>query len=212
MRADARSPAAPAAPSGTARRDATREVERADERVLVDRVRNGDESAFETIFRGYFQSLLTFAQGYVHSRALAEELVQEVFLRIWANRADWVVETSVRAYLFGAVRNRALNQLDRDRVDHRWRLRAVGDESGMSVSGRIAGPEQEVIANEIGAAVRVAIDALPERARMAATLRWREGLRYAEIADAMGISRKGVENQLARVAKILRDKLAAHRV
>lgn len=74
MTADGGSPARPVVSAGTASRDVLREVERADERVLVDRVRHGDESAFEIIFRGYFQLLLTFARGYVHSRALAEEL------------------------------------------------------------------------------------------------------------------------------------------
>jgi RNA polymerase sigma-70 factor (ECF subfamily) len=149
--------------------------------------------------------------GYVRSEAIAEELVQDVFLQIWAKHGSWRIETSLRAYLFSAVRNRCLNHLERGRVDRRWRASVTREQTGPSLSGRVQGPDEAVLSDEIRSAVHSAIDALPERARAVAILRWREGLSYAEVAEALGISRKGVENQLARVTKVLREKLAHFR-
>jgi len=99
--------AAPAASPGapTAGPDALNETELA----LVRRVCSGDEAAFEQIFRGYYAPLVSFACRNVGSQALAEELVQEVFLHIWMRREQWVVERSLAAYLFRCVRNRILN-------------------------------------------------------------------------------------------------------
>jgi len=83
---------------------------------VVARVRAGDEGACETLFRTFHAPLWKFAYGYVRSREAAEEIVQEVFLALWRNRATWEVHTSVRAWLFGAVRHQALNYLRHERL------------------------------------------------------------------------------------------------
>lgn len=209
MTSDSRSFVRSIAPTSSGR--VTREIEEADEAILVERVREGDEAAFETIFRCYYGPLVAFSYRFVQSEAVAEELIQETFLRIWANRASWKIDTRIRAYLFAAVRNRCLNQLDRQRVNGRWRSRADGFEDGTELTGRVPTPEEQAEAGEVRAAVGAAIASLPERARLVATLRWQRGLSYAEIAEAMGITRKGVENQLGRVMKTLRAKLGAYR-
>lgn len=208
MPPDSKSVVRPVAPASSGR--AAREIGEADEAELVERVRRGEDAAFETIFRCYYRPLVAFARGYVRSEAIAEELIQETFLRIWTNRTSWKIDTRIRAYLFAAVRNRCLNHLDHQRVNGRWSARAVGDEAGADLTGRIPTPEEDALAGEVRAAVRAAIESLPERARAVATLRWQGGLSYAEIADAMGITRKGVENQIGRVMKVLRGKLGIY--
>ncbi len=80
---------------------------------LVARIRAGDEGGCEALYVAHHGPLWRFAYGYVRSAEIAEELVQEVFLALWRNRADWEVSGSVRAWLYGAVRNRALNPGDR---------------------------------------------------------------------------------------------------
>jgi DNA-directed RNA polymerase specialized sigma24 family protein len=89
----------------------------------ADRIRGGHRDAFEALYRTYWQRLYAFAFRYVRSQPDAEDAVQEVFFRIWRGRADWVPAGAVRNYLYLAVRNAALDRLERAAVARRWRGR-----------------------------------------------------------------------------------------
>lgn len=170
---------------------------------LATRIRSGDAAAFDTLFRAYYGQLCSFACTYTGSPDTAEEIVQDVFTAIWARRAQWTVTVSARAYLYGAVRNRAQRRRAQARAEQvRWSLLAT-DQALES-----ADAEDRLERGEVEAIVRRAIDRLPERSRIVATLRWQRQLSHPEIAAVMGISVKGVENQLTRVAKRLRVFLA----
>jgi RNA polymerase sigma-70 factor, ECF subfamily len=176
---------------------------------VVERVRAGDERAFEALFRAHYAALCGFAVRYVRTRALAEELVQDLFMALWARRASWEVRGgsgSVRAYLFAAVRNRALNARTRRAVERDWEE----DETAAEVRTLHHAPvaaDAALEAAELHGRLTAAIESLPERCRLVMQLRWRDQLSYAEIAEVMGISTKGVENQLSRGLKALRDRL-----
>src|SRR5437867_6584755 len=90
-----------------------------DERAWADRIRAGDVDAFEALYRTYWQRLYAFAFRYVRSKEDAEEVVQDVFFRIWRGRADWVPAGAVRNYVYCAVRNAARDRLARAAVA-RW--------------------------------------------------------------------------------------------
>lgn len=170
------------------------------------RVRAGDAGALEALFRAHYAALCEFAARYVRQDALAEELVQDLFADLWARRADWQLRGSVRAYLFGAVRNRALNLRKRQALERDWEQ----DESHDEVRALHAVPQSADDAVEradLQARLQAAIEALPERCRLVMHLRWREQMRHAEIASVMGISVKGVEVQLARGLRTLRARL-----
>ncbi len=177
-----------------------------DAESLLPLVRAGDERAFEAIFREYYAALCGLVTTMTQSRDLAEEIVQNVFLRIWATRTRWEVRGSVRSYLFGAVRNEALNHLKRDRLERQWVEDAREDEE-VPLHGSIPSPDAVLDGAELSDAVRRAVEQLPPRARMAVQLRWQGQLRHAEIAEIMGISVKGVENQLGRALEALRRML-----
>jgi RNA polymerase sigma-70 factor, ECF subfamily len=173
---------------------------------VVARIRSGDEHAFEQLFRAYYSSLCDFAARYAKDDALAEELVQDLFADLWARRRDWQVRDSVRAYLFAAVRNRALNLRKRQAMESDWEQ----DEASADIRTlHPTTPEPADAAVEradIRARLDVAMAALPERCRLVMHLRWREQMRHAEIAAVMGISVKGVENQLARGLASIRQR------
>jgi RNA polymerase sigma-70 factor (ECF subfamily) len=175
-----------------------------EDRDRAERIRRGDAGAFEALFREHHAGLCRFAEGYVRDSAIAEELVQDVFFELWRGRAGWELRATVRAYLFGAVRNRALNHLKRASRERGWlaRLGREADPSDPSPA-----PDRAAAESEAAAAVARAVSRLPERARMVVELRWRHGLRHGEIAEVMGISVKGVENQLGRALKALRATL-----
>ena len=172
----------------------------------VQRVRAGDLEAFESLFRAMHAPLLAFGARYVGDTARAEELVQDVFLALWERRAEWVVTGSVPSYLFAAVRSRALNVRRRDAVEQRW----ADDEAHDSVRALHPPPQRAdtaLEAREARARVDAAMAVLPPRLAQVMVMRWHGGLSYAEIARILGISVKGVENQLGRGLKALRAAL-----
>ncbi len=174
--------------------------------MLVERVRAGEEGAFEIVVRTYGPGLVGFAARIVGSLAAAEELVQDVFLRVWARRAELAVRDTLKTYLYRAVRNAALNRrrevrsAERGLEALRWQA-AVEGESGAS------GAERTVQQAELVAAVRRAIAELPERCRLTFTLVRDRGLSYAEAAAVMGVSVKTVDAQLAKAVRALRESL-----
>jgi RNA polymerase sigma-70 factor, ECF subfamily len=174
--------------------------------ALVARVRAGDERALETLFRSHYSPLCDFAARYVRQDALAEELVQDLFADLWARRQSWHVRGSVRAYLFAAVRNRALNLRQRQSIERDWEH----DEAIADVRELHRPPEaaDEILERaDLRTRLDAALESLPERCRLVMHLRWREQMRHAEIASVMGISVKGVEIQLARGLRAVRARV-----
>ncbi|MGV3709909.1 MAG: RNA polymerase sigma-70 factor [Gemmatimonas sp.] len=172
--------------------------------AIALRVRDGDAHAFEQLFRATHPALVQFATRYAGDHARAEELVQDVFFSIWQAGTQWTPQGSVRAYLFRAVRNRALNLVRRDAIEKDWETHiGHADEHAPATDSIVA----ELAHEELVTRAHIAIDSLPERCRLVMHLRWREQMSYAEIAEVMGIGVKGVENQLARGLRAVRGKL-----
>ena len=169
---------------------------------LLARLRAGDEAAYDAIFRAWYAPLVRAAQAVVRERAVAEELAQDVMLELWRRRESLAAETSVQAYLFRAARNRALNHLRHLRVQREGAPFAAQDES------RDAPAPAQLVAAELGAAIRMAMDELPPRCREVFELSRVRGLKYAEIAETLGVSVKAVEGQMARALRTMRERLA----
>ena len=181
---------------------------RLDERPLVERVRAGDSLAFERLFRRYYAALCTFAARIAGSDAIAEDVVQDVFRRIWERRESWTIDTTVTAYLYGATRNGIFDYRKHERVVARWEDAAfAAAEQADPVLD--PAPDEIVYAAELAAAVESAARDLPERCQQAFLLKWTDGLTYDEIAEVMDISRKTVEMQMTRAYKRLREQLKA---
>jgi RNA polymerase sigma-70 factor (ECF subfamily) len=168
----------------------------------AERVRRGDREAFEALFRAYADDLCGFAAGHVGEQA-AEDIVQDVFCDLWNRRADWRPQ-SVRAYLFGAVRNTALDRLKHRRVEQAW-------EAEEKYRGRPSGlesPTDVLQHHELKRAMQQAVEALPERRRLVYRMVRQQGMSYAETAEVLGIAPKTVENQMGRALKMLRERLS----
>jgi RNA polymerase sigma-70 factor, ECF subfamily len=174
--------------------------------ALVARIQAGDVGEFERFFRAEFAALCGFADRYLHDRAAAEDLVQQLFADLWERRARWNPQFGARAYLFAAVRNRALNVRKRHAVERDWE-REEAVPSVRTLHPIPLRPDEVFAARDLRATLDALLAALPERCRLVMLLRWREQLSYAEIAAVMEISVKGVENQLARGLRALRERL-----
>jgi len=169
--------------------------------ALVARIRAGDEMAFTHVVTSLAAPLLAYVTSFVRSPELAKDLVQDVFADLWTHREQCAPTGSLERHLFGAARFRALHALRRQRVEQRHTLGAEKGEVSVF-------PDDERLEHaELYAAVVRAAQTLPPRAAVAFTLRWRDGLSYAAIADRLGISVKGVEIQITRALKAIRDRL-----
>jgi RNA polymerase sigma-70 factor (ECF subfamily) len=175
----------------------------ASERDLQERIRAGDEGAFDVIFRSNYPHLVRMAESVVREPALAEEIAQDVMLELWRRRESLDVEQTFRAYLIRATRNRALNHIRHQRIVAREAAYAAL-ESPSSPSA-----EQELLGVELERAVREAIDGLSDDCREVFQLSRESGLKYAEIATTLGISIKTVEKRMGQALTELRDRLAA---
>lgn len=166
----------------------------------VARIRNGDEAACEALYLHYHEPLWRFARRYVRSGEAAEEIVHDVFLALWRDRTIWDVSVSARAWLYGAVRHHALNHLRHERVVTRFTEHAGTQDDADVVAMGAAPPDvhEALEAGDLDAAVSRAIAALPERRRLAMTLRWKHGLSSADIARALGMTDASVRVLLTR--------------
>ncbi|MFH5885408.1 RNA polymerase sigma-70 factor [Halalkalibaculum sp. DA3122] len=173
------------------------------EKYWVKAVQKGDKQAYRMMFEAWYDPLLRFAFRYVESRAIAEGLVQEVFLWIWQNRADWEVRGKLKTYLFRAVKYEAIDHLRKDRTRDKY-VEKFSEIRETKVEPKLPETDDE---SEFIRATQQAIEELPERARMVYKLSRLEGLTYKEIAQVLEISPKTVETHMSRALDYLRDRL-----
>lgn len=165
-------------------------------------LRAGDDAAFDATFRAWYVMLVHAVARIVHDRGAAEEIVQDVMLELWRRREQLPDDGSPQAYLFRSARNRALNHLRHLRVQRR-------SEPALTAEPRPdLRADTDLAGDELALAAARAIAELPPRTREVFELSRGRGLRYAEIADLLGISVKAVEANMGRALRMLREQLA----
>lgn len=159
------------------------------------RFQQGDRAAFEQLFERYSTPLVSFLARMVPDRGRAEELAQEVFVRIHQARSRYEPRAKFSTYLFGIAHNLALNELDRA---YRKRETSLEDPAADQVSSQDASIEEQLDAERTARRLEAGLARLPERQRSALLLRSREGMSYAEIAEVLGASSSGVKSLIHR--------------
>ena len=176
------------------------------ERRQIQQLREGCSETFEQLFRTHYESLCRFTLGYVDHLGQAEDLVQDVFFSLWEARHTLEVERSLKGYLYGMTRNRALKHLRRQRVRDKWA--ASGELRKAAPRVVLEQADDALQQKELEQSAKEAINELPERRRQIFVLSRRHDLTYAEIAEALDISIKTVETQMSRALKFLHERLA----
>lgn len=172
-----------------------------DDAELVARLGADDAGAYDALFKAHYAELCRFACGYVHAPDIAEEIVQDVLYRVWQRRRALEIRTTVRAFLYALVRNRALNELRHRRVVER-RATLLPAHTDAPAADR------PLLAGEMARAIEGVLASLPAKAQRAYRLRYDDQLSYLEIGEAMGLSVKRIESLLRQVRLALRDGLA----
>lgn len=188
---------------------------RTDVQLMLD-VKAGDEASFELLLHRYRTPLVNFLYRMVRSREQAEDLAQEVFLRVYRARADYVPSAKFTTWLFRIATNLALNSVR----DHRYEKLNVsidapittdaedGDERTLDVPETTPNIEQHLVEDARRKMIRHAIDKLPEKQRAAVLLHKYQELDYAEIAKILACSESALKSLLFRAYETLRVELA----
>jgi RNA polymerase sigma-70 factor (ECF subfamily) len=170
---------------------------------LMLRLKAGDAASFGLLLTRYRGPVIHFLYRMVQNQGVAEELAQEVFLRVYRARASYVASAKFTTWLFRIALNLALNNL-RDARDQRET--ASLDE--LQVADRSPSAEQRLLEAARLAEIRGAIRALPDKQRAAVLMHKYEEMGYAQIAEVLGCSESAVKSLLFRAYETLRARLA----
>src|SRR3974377_459548 len=187
---------------------------RTDVQLMLD-VKAGDEASFELLLQRYRTPLVNFLDRGVGNREEAEDLAQEVFLRVYRAREDYVPSAKFTTWLFRIATNLALNSVRDTRyrklgvsIDGRISEAEGGDEGTLDIPEKHPNIEQHLVEDARRKMIRHAIDKLPEKQRAAVLLHKYQELDYAEIAKILACSESALKSLLFRAYETLRVELA----
>lgn len=181
------------------------------EQELISRIRAGDLAAFEHLYEEFGPGLLAFAYSQVRYRAIAEELVQELFLNLWKHRQKWVLTRSLTAYLFGALRNHIYSHRRTMAGRDELTRSSSNDDAGLAAIPSNSRTDDLVRESELQHAIDRAVESLSPRCQETFVLVHEQHLSYAEAAEVMGVSVKAIEMNIVRAFAALRRDLARWR-
>jgi len=179
---------------------------------IMLRVKAGDESAFDFLVQKFRRQLIGFMYRMTHSQPIAEELAQEVFLRVYRSRESYSAEAKFTTWMYRIATNLALNHLrdtKTERIEVSVSLDEPDDETGRTpdVADHGLTAEQDLLRRERLAAIRKEVEALPERQRMAVLMHKYQGMDYKEISKVLKLSESATKSLLFRAYETLRETL-----
>jgi len=157
--------------------------------------------AFEAVFKLYYQELCRLAYSILKDRGPSEEIVQDVFLKVWDKRNKLEVKTSLKSYLYSSVRNSCFNYIKHLKIEREYADKQENNFYSFDAT------EDKVAGNELNHAINKALEELPEKRREVFELSRFEGMKYNEIAAHLNISVKTVEAQMGHALAFLRGRL-----
>ena len=187
-------------------------VDETSDAAVMLRVAAGDEAGFNYLVGKYHRAMINFLYRMVHNQAVAEELAQEVFLRVYRSRESYRAEAKFTTWLYRIATNLAVNHArdtKHERSVQNVYLDAPDEESGTTpdVADDTPTIEQTLVRDERMAAIRAHVMALPERQRMAVLMHKYQGMDYRQIGDVLKLSESATKSLLFRAYQTLREKL-----
>lgn len=168
--------------------------------ALQSSISLGNESAFGRLYGSFYKRLCVFSFSLVHSREIAEDVVEEVFISVWMQRTKILEIRNLSVYLYVAVKNRSLNKIS-DKA--RQLLNTPFDGIEPEVEALEENPYTALVTAEMLDRMNKAIEALPPRCKMIFKLVREDGLRYKEVAEILNISVNTIDVQMAIAIKRL---------
>lgn len=173
-----------------------------EEHTLIMRFIEGDQTAFELLFRFYYPGLVVFAKQLIFDPAEAENIVQDFFVNLWVNRDKIKDSSSLKGYFFTSIKNRAFNYLKSVKV----REHIIDELKQLTESDSLFQPDI-FVESELQNRIKAALNKLPARTREIFVLSRTKGYSNDEIADMLNISKRTVETQISNALRSLRVEL-----
>lgn len=170
---------------------------------IVKELKKGNKGAFEMVFKKYYSSLCVYVMKYCRDESTSKEIVSRFFFNFYEKRKTLQIETSLRSYLFRAVRNTALNYI-RDNSKKVSEQESDADVLTLSLSDSV---HETLLGKELQEVIDDAIDSLPDQCRVIFVKSRFEDKKYKEIAKELNLSINTVETQMSRALKKLRVDL-----
>jgi RNA polymerase sigma-70 factor (ECF subfamily) len=172
------------------------------ERILLEKLKNDDQSAFTIIFTKYYQDLVQFSYSYTRNPDASEEIVEVVFLKLWENRKSLVIHNSLKSFLLKTVQNRSIDSLRHVNVTHKY-ASLVLEHPLLSENDT----ENYILHSELEANFNHAMEKIPAQYAEAFRMSRIESLNYHEIAQKLGVSVRTVEVRVSKALSLLRVEL-----
>lgn len=173
-------------------------------RRLIDKITyHDDTAAYKELFLLYHKRLLNFSMTITHSKESAEEVVSDVFMKIWANRKTLSTIENFHLYIYVVTKNLSINRILKERKRQTFSL----DEIEIDIKNIYTNPEQLMITAEMQKRISAAIHALPPKCKLIFKLIREDGLKYKEVAELLSLSLKTVENQMTIALKKITESI-----
>ena len=187
-------------------------VDANDDAQVMLRVKAGDDSAFDYLVQKYRRAMMSFMYRMTHNAAVAEDLAQEVFLRVYRSRAGYEPSAKFTTWLYRIATNLAVNHARdtrHERPENTVSLDERDEESGttMDVPDNSLSVEENLLRRERLQAIRNKVQQLPERQRMAVLMHKYQQMDYRQIADVLKLSESATKSLLFRAYESLREQL-----
>ena len=170
--------------------------------IEIIELKAGNAKVYELLFQQFYRPLCQYAYSIIHNQDETEDIVQEIFCKLWEQREKIEIHTSTKSYLYRMVHNACLNRIKQTELqyEHHEQIAYLSASDYNNV-------EKTMENKELRHKINLAVASLPERCREAFLLSRMQHLSYAEIAQKMQISSNTVETQIVKALKTLRLKL-----
>ncbi len=173
-----------------------------EEKFIVELLKQGNENAFNSLFRDYGKRVYSFCYGYLKSKEDAEEMVQETFIRVWESRSTIDPDYSFGGFVFTIAYRLVLNRFRKRRYEYIGNLHWLGNRARASNE-----TEDSVIYNDLGRLAKDAIASLPPKRKQIYRMIKEDHMTYQQVAQCLNISPKTVEAQMTEALKHLRKNI-----
>lgn len=173
-----------------------------EEQDLLIELKRGDKKAYSLLFNKYYKDLVLFGGNFLPDKAVCEDIVQNIFLKLWNNREALIIETSLKSFLLKSVRNSCLDEIKHKVVVREHESYVINFDPSDDMD-----TENYVLYSDLQAQLDKALDKLPAVCREAFEMNRLAGLKYKEIAEQLNVSERTVEVRIGKALGLLRRYL-----
>lgn len=172
------------------------------EKVLIKKLKQGDKDAFSTIFSAYYNNLVLFAINFTHEICSAEEIVQDIFIKIWEERDLININVSLKSYLIKAVQNECIDWFRHLKITEKYNAEITRKNYFFEYD-----TDNYILRSELESQIDSSIEKLPVDIKIAFCMSRYDGLKYIEIAKKLNVSVRTIEVRISKALKLLHNDL-----